>query len=399
MKAFFSKDRIRNQGPLAILLTAGLLQLVLAALDSEPASVESEQAQEVQLQEIRMVAEQDGWALEKDRTRVFFTNKGPSHWRDVTPPGLNLAANDLANSLTAFYFPDAHHGYIGVVQNGATSLLQTADSGKSWTATPFDVSTLPFGISQIEFLDAEHGWVVLDLDHGHSKYEIALLSTSDGGKTWQKLLETSDNGASSLPSFNTKVFSFTSAQHGWVTGSETTTDTARLFETNDGGKTWRRYPFPALPYAQASDSYGPYFTNANDGTLPITYVSPGDPVYLTTYRTSDGGKNWTPDPVLQTNVATEWNTLTFFNAERGWTLGVDADQKPIIYQTSDGGWCWKILHPEGLQAFTGGIVDLNFETATKGSLISRADDGTHILFETYDAGEHWRILHPHLRQQ
>ena len=380
-------------------LPLGLLLFAIVFLTSETANASPSKAnpQKVQLEAVSMINSYNGWAVEKDRTRVFYTNKGILDWKNVTPAGLHLPGNDELNAITSYFFLDAKHAYLGVLQNGVTSLLWTQDSGKTWTTVHFNIS--PFGISQITFLDAQHGWMAFDIDHGMEKYYIALMNTRDGGKTWHTVLDMTPDTQSSLPEQGLKYFTFTSPYKGWVTGTEDFNAlNARLYETLDGGKTWTRVSLPALPHGTYSYSYGPYFTNAHNGTLLVRYgFNPGvgTGYYLLTYRTSNGGKTWAAaGPVLQTNAPNEWNTPTFCNAEQGWVLGLDSSRKPILHRTSDGGRSWKTVHPVGLQPFTEVIFDLNFFTATQGITIDKADDGTQTLFLTDDAGQHWHALHP-----
>jgi len=396
------ENRLHKQRPLVILLL-GLLLLALVALAFETpsahaAQVESLPTQRVQLETLTMINQQTGWSLEKDRTRALFTRNGLLHWTNVTPAGLHFPVNDSANALTAFSFLDAKHAYIGVLQHGATSLLRTQDSGKTWTSVHFNFSRFTnVDIYQITFLDVQHGWIAFDKAHGFGKYQIVLMSTSDGGKTWRQLLDTTQSSLSGLPNRGPKTFHFMSTQKGWMTGPEDAATNARLYETHDGGKTWIRVPLPALPNVAYSVSYGPYFTTTHDGTLLVRYGTlQGTYSYLFTYRTHDGGKTWMANTAQQTKATTEWNTLTFCNAEQGWVLGLDSSRKPIIHRTSDGGRSWKTVHPAGLHLFTEVILDLNFLTPTQGTTIDKADDGTQTLFQTNDAGQHWYALHPFL---
>ena len=389
---------IRKLRLLGVLLPALLLFTVsFLTPETANASPAKETPQKVQLEAVSMSTAHDGWAVEKNRTRVFHTNNGLLHWKNVTPAGLHLPVNDDRNAITTYFFLDAQHAYLGVLQNGATNLFWTQDSGKTWTTAHFHIS--PYGISQITFLDAQHGWMTFDIDHGMEKYYIALMSTSDGGKTWQTVLDMTPNTHTSLPEQGLKSFTFTSPQKGWVTGTEDfNAINARLYETPDGGKTWTRVGLPALPHGTYSYSYGPYFTNAHDGTVLVRYgfnPGAGTGYYLLTYRTHDGGKTWAAaGPVLQANVPNEWVAQAFRNAEQGWTLGVDSTSKPILNQTCNGGRSWRIVHPAGLQPFTEVILDLKFFTATQGITIDKADDGTQTLFLTDDAGQHWDALHP-----
>ena len=375
-----------------------LFALVFLTSETANASISKENLQKVQLENVSMSNTHDGWAVEKDRTRVFHTTSGLLHWKNVTPAGLHLPVKDELNTITTYFFLDARHAYLGVLQKGATSLFWTQNSGKTWTTMPFNIS--PFGISQITFLDAQHGWMAFDIDHGHGKYYIALMNTSDGGKMWHTVLDMTSGTQSSLPEQGLKYFTFTSPHKGWVTGTEDFNATnARLYKTLDGGKTWTRVNLPALPHGTYSFSYGPYFTNAYDGTLLVRYGfnpgAAGTGFYLLTYRTHDGGKTWVAaGPALQSNVPNEWEVQSFRNAEQGWTLGIDSSGKPVLHRTSNGGRSWQTVHPVGLQPFTEVIFDLEFFTPTQGITINKADDGTQTLFLTNDAGQHWYALHP-----
>ncbi len=341
------KQRLLGVLPLSLFLFA----IVSLTSETANASTSKGNSQKIQLEDVSMINAHDGWAVEKDRTRVFHTNSSLPHWKNVTPAGLYLPINDELNAITTYFFLDAKHAYLGVLQNGATSLLWTQDGGKTWTTVPFNIS--PFGISQITFLDAQHGWMTFDKDHGHGNYYIALMNTHDGGKTWHTVFDMTPDTQSSLPEKGLKYFTFTSPHKGWVTGTEDfNAINARLYETLDGGKMWTRVSLPALPHGTYSYSYGPYFTNAYDGTLLVRYgfnPGAGTGYYLLNYRTSNGGKTWVAaGSALQTNAPNEWRAQSFRNAEQGWTLGVDSTSRSILHRTTDGGRSWKTAHPTGL---------------------------------------------------
>lgn len=357
------------------------------------AAVASPSPKKVQLQELTMIDQHTGWALAKDRTKVLFTRRGFAHWSDVTPPRLSLPPNDQLNMITASFFPDASHGYLGVLQNGKTSLWITRDSGKTWKSESFDFSPLTMvGIYQITFIDASHGWIAFDKAHGLGRYQIVLMSTNNGGKTWQQLLDTTQSSSSGLPADDPKDFHFVSTQKGWVTGPEDwEPSVVRLYVTNNGGKNWSRVIIPALPGSAFSESSGPYFQGNNYGTLPvISGPLNGNSEFLTVYHTGDGGKTWASYPSISTTSLVEFRSQFFLTAHEGWTLGLDSNRKPIIHRTKDGGLHWETVHPAGLGSMTEVIMTLDFLTPTVGWTINKADDGTETLFQTNDGGLHWQ---------
>ena len=350
----------------------------------------------LQLTELTMIDQQNGWSLERNPTRVLHTSTGPEQWHDVTPRGLNLPDNDIFNSITASFFLDANHGYLGVFQDGATFLLLTEDGGQTWNRVPFDFSPFTYvGIYQIDFLDAQHGWLAFDKDHGFGHFQVVLMSTSDGGKTWQQLLDTTEGPASGLPDLWPKHFKFTDTLHGWVTGNENNAPDVRLYVTSDGGKTWSHAKIPTLPNATYSESYGPFFRDNKYGTLPVLFGNDtGDGQYLTVYRTTDGGKTWTMGPVLSTTSFTEFRMLTFNTANDGRVLGTDVNGNPVLHETHNGGKTWQTIYPTGLTNFTEVIYDLDFLTASKGWTINQDNNGTLTLFETHNGGRSWQVLQP-----
>lgn len=393
---------IRKQRSLLFPLI-GLLLLVWASLQSQTAQAHTAQivqSQAVQLQELKMVNQQTGWALEKNRTHVFYTTQGPTRWTNITPPHLNLPGNDTLNSITAYDFLDATHGYLGVLQNGNTSLLMTTDSGKTWQATPFNFSPLSaVGIYQIDFLDATHGWLAfLENEAPGGDVDIALESTSDGGKTWQRLVDDYQGINGGLPIKDFKNFTFTSPTVGWMTGPEDFAPNIRLYGTQDGGKTWSLASVAPIQTTLFTQSFGPYFDSTQkNAALPVVYELQGsNSVRLTIYRTSDGGNTWSVVQNSGSNVAIYADYfLTFRTLKEGWLLELDQNtNQPLLYLTQDEGIHWSAFHPIGLQSFNGVVLDLKFLTSTTGWLVTNSDSGNTTLYQTNDAGQHWYALHP-----
>ncbi|MDR2440608.1 MAG: hypothetical protein LBE12_14695 [Planctomycetaceae bacterium] len=69
---------------------------------------------------------------------------------------------------------EVHGSRLWVAGNPGTIIYSSANSGKTWNATPSGVSTV---IRKITFADAQNGWAVGDLG--------TILKTNDGGTTWK----------------------------------------------------------------------------------------------------------------------------------------------------------------------------------------------------------------------
>ncbi|GHO46856.1 WD40/YVTN/BNR-like repeat-containing protein [Ktedonospora formicarum] len=360
-------------------------------------------AQPVQIEDLKMITPTDGWALLKDRTGVLVTHRGSTQWQKVTPPDLYLPPNNLLNSITSWFVLDERHAYIGVLQNGLTSLWRTENGGRSWTEAKFDFQPLTnIGIYQIEFIDVRHGWLAFDKDHGFGKYHVVLMSTSNGGKTWKQLLDTTQN-PSGLPTNGPKRFYFTSLQNGWMTGPEDGTLNVRLYETHNGGKTWILSSIPPVTDSPSdensfTESYGPFFSKARQGTLMVKSGAFGsNSSALTVFHTSDGGKSWKSGATIMSSGTRIFYWITFVNASNGWVLGTNEKNWPILQRTFDGGRHWKTLQPTGLQPYGEVITSMTFLNPTLGWMVDKTDDGTETLFQTYDGGRSWRALKPTLQ--
>jgi photosystem II stability/assembly factor-like uncharacterized protein len=135
---------------------------------------------------------------------------------------------------------------------------------------PWDVIALPTKetLTDIAFAsDRLHGWVV-----GRNS---TLLTTDDGGTTWEPRVLELNKGSDSKFSYAFNAVSF-SGDEGWILGQPSI-----LLHTKDGGKSWSEIPLsaklPGLPYS-------------------IVALGPSSAELVTDvgaiYKTADGGQNW-----------------------------------------------------------------------------------------------------------
>ena len=352
----------------------------------------------IQFSSLTMFDGQRGWAFNDTSHHVFITHQGPEHWVDVTPALLK----NPQNIVTTTYFFNATHGYIGLLQASNTLLLSTQDGGRTWRTTSFTIAGTNPGevqILQVSFLDLQHGWLVFrrgQIQPG--EFDFVIMSTTNGGKTWQTVVDTSQNPANLQRPYSASLrVTFVSPRNGWATGIWLSGD-VYLYATHDGGKTWSKANIQPIKGANTIDftqDYGPYWQNSQQATLFVQYDA--DKPHLTTYRTLDGGKSWMLGPSTPATSFNELATLSFLNAREGWSLGFDGTGRYAIHHTGNSGLKWEIFYPTGLlqaNADQVALLDLTFINRTTGWSIIKDEQDNYRLFQTTTGGHTWYALHP-----
>ncbi len=360
-------------------------------------------AKTIQVSGLTMINQHFGWAVSANSPyHVYRTHSGPEHWSDVTPP---LLASDPQTILTSSYFPDATRGYLGVLQNANVFLLSTQDGGKTWQTTPFAIPILtdPVTITQITYVDTQHGWLSFKrANFQPGDYDILLMSTNDGGKTWQTLFDTTQNpSVLPLPYGNSSHFLFTTPQNGWVTGIQLNGD-AYLYATHDGGKTWKQpniAPLKGSGSIDFSQDYGPYWQNSKTATLYVKYdTSSGNGMpHITTYQTYNGGASWILESSSPSSSFQELFSLNFLNAQQGWSFGFDGQGQFIVHHTNNGGRSWELISPTGLlkpDTQNQVIGNLSFLNARTGWVAIKDIQNNWNLFQSDDGGHTWNAIQP-----
>ncbi|HEX8558370.1 MAG TPA: YCF48-related protein [Pyrinomonadaceae bacterium] len=240
-----------------------------------------------------------GWAA-GDGGVVLRTRDGGQNWQRQ-PVATAETFNDV-------FFRNDDDGYL----LSASQIFTTEDGGQTWRAsTRFLPQT--FGgaepeLYSVRFTSKKRGWVVGSLSRGETVIDSLLLSTDNGGASWQRRR---------LPVNSELIhFDFDGDKRGWVVGSG-----GRILHTRDGGETWEQ---------QNSGTAAALYHVDFEGDERGWAVGERGAIL----RTQDGGRTWraVPAPVRSTLLS-----VKFVNKDEGWVVG----RGGVILRTDDGGETWK----------------------------------------------------------
>ena len=272
-----------------------------------------------------------GWGI--DFHRVLRTSDGGADWTDVTPHGLPAGA-----SLEDGYALDATDLWIPYVLQGDTvaGLAETVDGGRTWRIVPLKLPT-QVGAPVVDFSDAQHGWLLLDLASSMQQEQAALYATVDGGAHWTAIASTATGGA--LPVAGFKDVTFRNATDGWLTAGWPVPAGLALYRTTDGGHTWAQQALPGLPSGSGWSIRPPVF-DGTWGAVEVAGVTTPPTSTLIVYVSSDGGATWRPTPPLRSAMPADPVLLSPLT----W-LVYQPDPAGAFYRSTDAGVSWVRVDP------------------------------------------------------
>jgi len=350
--------------------------------------------QQLSITSLNMINTTNGWAVagvEDDDEHILRTHDGGISWQDVTPPQMTMNCGNYPLYATG-YFHNAEVAWVTyyepVYGRGPFGIWRTLDGGKTWELSSFlqrnpDTFGGLFTWPIIEFIDSNHGWVLIDYFLGAGSHGAELFRTADGGRSWELIPGAYLTHGSGLDMIDTL--------HGWETSNHPVVVYMGLTVTDDGGNTWE---FQELPYPSELldvEEYNPFscyissprLRSSQEGSVVVQCE--GD-YFL--YTSTDGGQTW--DGKLIPGGPPEFITpLIGWAIEAPGSDDVVVDEtKPLhLYRTEDGGQTWREVTTVDWYG------QLSFVSERVGWALVESGDKT-VLMHTTDGGETWEGLIP-----
>lgn len=301
-------------------------------------------------------------------------------------------------------FVDARHGWVIAWheapcngQGSVADLLRTTDGGHTWQSIVDDWDRgcpKPYLVHDLTFIDAVEGWSVTSLmQQGHA---ALLRHTVDGGRTWADVSDT-------LPiAGNVR---FLTPTDGIVVPVDPTA--AHLMTTHDGGRSWHDPHLPDL----ADNAHErvridtPTIINDHKAVVPML-LTDGDRSSMAIYETTDRGASWVRRAFLDKFAPRPhpWGPLAGVLGDDSawWVMGAQ-QSAAVLYRSTDQGHSWVRMSPTGLPPF--GTVPAPttiyalwaFSRSAAWVWIvapggdPNAPDG---MYETRDGGHTWHLMPP-----
>lgn len=356
---------------------------------------------------IKMQTATNGWAVgeAKDGSddRILNTGTGGATWREITPAQPQDSAAEIGQGATLFAL-DAQTAWVtyynrtgGPLSNPAF-VWRTADGGQTWLpSAELDTTDLEiYQPSDLVFVDAQNGWLMVHAGAGMSHDYVAIYRTGDGGLSWERLIDPYMEGESGvLPMSCEKTgLLFTDVNNGWVTGNcgGVVPGAPYLQHTTDGGETWEAVELPAPDvspdlFAQDTSACGlqaaAYF-DAQVGLLPVTCLDYNNSLYTSfLYKTIDAGETWEME-----TLPGEYKSAAFISPETGFVMVAPSPDGPReLYQTANSA---ATLNPTKSLNWTG---EFSFVSEQLGWAVATSEE-SKALVQTTDGGKTWKVLTP-----
>ncbi|HEX5240592.1 MAG TPA: hypothetical protein VFW20_06300 [Candidatus Limnocylindrales bacterium] len=218
---------------------------------------------------------------------------------------------------------------------GACAIWRSLDAGSSWTKVRNSE------LQAISFVDALHGWGVLDTEPTAGGASTSgVFRTADGGRTWSEI-----SGKPCGQIGGPTGVSFVTAERGWVTclGDAGTGMAAKgVLETRDAGRTWT---IESAVYMGDQAAIGSIA--ASDYLIGLSMRPSGVGMAWegrgSTIRTADGGRTWVGMPPGSFDVAIPLGGWALTDLDWYYVIWDGDLQDTALWATHDGGLHWSSI--------------------------------------------------------
>jgi len=244
---------------------------------------------------------------------------------------------------------------LGWVVGSKGTLLTTVDGGKTWQPQSRPSEDV---LRDIYFSDEANGWLLCE----RNEYELKskddprayLMQTTDGGAHWRRVNVGKNVDVRLLRAV------FSPGGRVWAFG-----EAGAIFATRDAGANWVRLQSPTRHLL-----LGGTFIDDDRGWI----VGAG----ATILQTSDGGDTWHLSRLAGAD-GVRFTAASFVDNRQGWSIGAAG----IVYRTVNGGRTWQ-QQDSGVIA---DLYDVKFLDAMEGWAVGA--EGT--IVHTNDGGLHWIV--------
>jgi photosystem II stability/assembly factor-like uncharacterized protein len=276
------------------------------------------------VKDFKLLNPSTGWV--STGNRLLFTTDNGAHWKDISPSNPNQDRYSdvfFLDADTGWVLLSGHprEGECGVGDRSesdwAFHVASTVDGGKTWNETHIKMPSCDLGSfgpslndnGNLTFADKHHGWLILEHESGSAFSFGSLFATSDGGRTWHK---SNDN-----PGFYGDIRAFPNGDVWAVDGNN-----VKLAVSHKGGNGFENVSL-SNPKEYGPDRQPlyalPVFEDTLHGYVAGTYRRiNGTKSTAVLFETGDGGRTWKPDRMLSNLVQGE--TVATTVADSTWIL-------------------------------------------------------------------------------
>lgn len=298
-----------------------------------------------------------------------------------TAPGTAILEEQSSSVSAVLQAVSAVSDDVAWVSGHDAAVLRTTDGGATWERLHVpDADSLEF--RDVEAFGADVAYLLAAGPGARSR----IYKTSDGGRTWTQQFVNAE------PRAFYDCFAFFSRDRGVVV-SDAVDGRLLVQATADGGAHWDLVPAEGVPPAREGEG-----AFAASGTCLVAlgerlaWIATGSTAEARVYRSSDGGRRWavTAVPVIAGEAAGA-ASVAFRDARHGVALGgriaVATDTSNQVAVTADGGATWL---RGGRPPFPGAVFGSAYVPGSRPAALIAAGPGG--LAVSRDDGATWTAL-------